>query len=553
MNDIQRKPVALLSVFDKMGIVEFARELVELGFDLLSSGGTAKVLREAGLAVTDVAEISGLPAILDHRVVTLVPQVHGGLLALDTPEHHAELAKIGAKWIDLCCVDLYPLQAEIAREGHTRESVIDKTDIGGPTMLRSAAKGRRITICDPADRMKVIGWLKEGKPDADNFVNALCAKVEGVIADYCLASARYHSDGKIDGMVGTEVLVPKYGENAWQTPAGLYATDNNDPLAIHKFEVVAGQPPSYNNLCDLERMLQTMTHMATGFLPALMCGGAVAVKHGNPCGASAFVDWFGGEDTGFRRGAEIRLLQQMIDGDKRAIFGGLIMTTFDIDEELADILLTHGMKDGRRLLDGIAAPDFTPGAIDALKRKGDKCRFIVNPALQHLGRCDLDRHDRLRYVRGGFLKQPNYVFVATNEMFRVKDPDFPKCFRVNEDFVDGMLAWAVGCTSNSNTITLVKDGMLIGNGVGQQDRVGCCELAIKRARDAGHDPKGAVAYSDSFFPFEDGPKVLIEAGIRAIFATSGSVRDGIVKKTCDDAGVRFYTLPDAEARGFFGH
>lgn len=514
---MERKQVALLSVFDKKGIVEFARELVALGFDLLSSGGTAKVLKEAGIAVTDVAEISGLPAILDHRVVTLVPQVHGGLLALDKPEHHAELAKIGARWIDLCCVDLYPLKDEIAREGHTRESVIEKTDIGGPTMLRSAAKGRRITICDPADRMKVIDWMKAGKPDADSFINALCAKVEGVIADYCLAAARYHSQGEIDGMVGFETLVPKYGENAWQTPAGLYKVHDDDPLALHRFEVVAGQPPSYNNLCDLERLLQTATHIAACFQKEIEI--AIAVKHGNPCGASFD-------------------LRKMVDGDKRAIFGGLVLTTFVLDEELAEILLTHGMESGRRLLDGIVAPSFTSGAIDMLKRKGDKCRLIANPALKNL---KLDRRDRFRYVRGGFLMQPNYTFVPSGASI------------LDENVEDCLLAWAIGSTSNSNTITLVKDGMLIGNGVGQQDRVGCCELAIKRARDAGHDPKGAVAYSDSFFPFEDGPKVLIDAGIRAIFATSGSVRDGIVKKTCDDAGVRFYTLPDAEARGFYGH
>ncbi|MEI7512903.1 MAG: hypothetical protein WCK01_05610 [Candidatus Uhrbacteria bacterium] len=515
---MERKQVALLSVFDKKGIVEFARELVALGFDLLSSGGTAKVLLDAGIAVTDVAELSGLPAILDHRVVTLVPQVHGGLLALDKPEHHAELAKINARWIDLCCVDLYPLKEEIAREGHTRESVIEKTDIGGPTMLRSAAKGRRITICDPEDRMKVIDWLKAGKPDADNFINALCAKVEGVIADYCLAAARYHSHGEIDGMVGTETLVPKYGENAWQSPAGLYKVHDDDPLALHRFQVVAGQPPSYNNLCDLERMLQTATHIAACFQKGVEI--AIAVKHGNPCGA-AFD------------------LRKMIDGDKRAIFGGLVLTTFELDEELADVLLTHGMPEGtRRLLDGIIAPSFTSSAIDMLKRKGDKCRFIVNPALASLS---LDRRDRFRYVRGGFLMQPNYTFVPSGASV------------LDQNVEDCLLAWAIGSTSNSNTITLVKDGMLIGNGVGQQDRVGCCELALKRARDAGHDPKGAVAYSDSFFPFEDGPNVLIDAGIRAIFATSGSVRDAQVREVCDKAGVRFYTLPDAEARGFYGH
>lgn len=538
---MERKPLALLSVYDKKGIVEFAHELVSLGFDLLSSGGTAKVLRDAGLVVTDVAEISGLPAILDHRVVTLVPQVHGGLLALDKPEHHAELARIGAKWIDLCCVDLYPLKEEIAREGHTRESVIEKTDIGGPTMLRSAAKGRRITICDPNDRMKVIGWLKEGKPDADSFVNALCAKVEGVIADYCLAAAREHSGGNIDGMIGTKTLTPKYGENAWQSPAGLYSIGSSDPLALDKFEVVAGQPPSYNNLCDLERMLQTITHIMAA-QRGRSYEAAVAVKHGNPCGAAC--DRVIENDcasTVSRR----KLLENMIDGDKRAIFGGLVLVTFPLDEELADILLTHGMENGRRLLDGIAAPDFTPGAIEQLKRKGDKCRFLKNAALEHPKL--YDAQDRFRYVRGGFLTQPNYTcFPDWRALEKVLQMGY-------EDGFDIPLAWAIGSTSNSNTVTLVKDGMLIGNGVGQQDRVGCCELAIKRARDAGHDPKGAVAYSDSYFPFEDGPQVLTDAGIRAIFATSGSVRDAQVRAVCEAAGVRLYQLPDAEAHGFFGH
>lgn len=523
--DPNRKPLALLSVFDKQGIVEFARELLALDFGLLSSGGTAKVLREAGLPVTDVAEISGLPPILGHRVVTLVPQVHGGLLA--TEDMRDELSQLGYPWIDLCCVDLYPLHAAIAKPDATTESVIKDTDIGGPTMLRSAAKGRRITICDPTDRMKVISWLKEGKPNEAEFLTELCAKVEGTIADYCLASARFHSKGAIDGTVGTLALTPKYGENAYQTPAGLYKVHGDDPLAVHKFAVVAGQPPSYNNLCDIERMLQTMAHMAASGMTGPM---ALAVKHGNPCGAA----WHGQPKD---------VIERMIDGDKRAIFGGLVMTTFEINEELADILLTHGMTESRRLLDGIAAPGFTPGAIEQLKRKGDKCRFLVNPALADLGHGSLDRRDRLRFMRGGFLKQPNYAFV----------PEWNAMGIAGSDRMDIMLAWAIGATSNSNTITLVKDGQLIGNGVGQQDRVGCCQLALKRARDAGHDPKGAVAYSDSFFPFPDGPQTLIEAGIRAIFATTGSVNDNLTREVCSKADVRLYLLPDAEARGFFGH
>ena len=181
---------ALLSVFSKTGIVELARELLALGWNLLASGGTARVLREAGMTVKDVAELVGGSAILGHRVVTLSREIHAGLLA--TPDQRAELEALRLPWIDLVCVDLYPLEEEIARPGATRESVIEKTDIGGPTMIRSAAKGRRIVIVDPADRPMVIQWLKAGRPVEDQFITSLVVKAERTVGEYCLASAAYH-------------------------------------------------------------------------------------------------------------------------------------------------------------------------------------------------------------------------------------------------------------------------------------------------------------------------------------------------------------------------
>jgi phosphoribosylaminoimidazolecarboxamide formyltransferase/IMP cyclohydrolase len=207
------------------------------------------------------------------------------------------------------------------------------------------------------------------------------------------------------------------------------------------------------------------------------------------------------------------------------------------------------MDSGRRLLDGIIAPEFTPAAVEMLKRKGDKCRFLVNGALASLSKNSIDTHKRFRYVRGGLLVQPNYTFVLD-----LKQSSLEKTAPASaEQEKDLLMAWAIGCTSNSNTVTIVKDGMLLGNGVGQQDRVGCCQLAIKRATDARHEVKNAVAYSDSFFPFIDGPGVLADAGILAIFATSGSVRDPDVKKFCAEKNVALYLVPDTEARGFFGH
>lgn len=530
-------PTALLSVYDKRGIVEFAQQLANLGWDIIASGGTAKALVDAGIKVRDVATLVGGGPILGHRVVTLSREVHAGLLAKDTKEDQEELDKLGIPRINLACVDLYPLQAEIASPNSSAESVIEKTDIGGPTMLRSAAKGQRIVICDPVDRQAVIRWLKAGQPLKEDFVRALVAKAEAVVADYCLASARYHGDW--DGMLGRKVRACRYGENGYQVPAALYGTDSSDPLALDKFQLVAGADPSYNNFGDLDRMLQTATHIASAFdvnrgkVPVI----ALGVKHGNPCGAAV------GDDP-------IAVIQKMIAGDTRAIFGGLCMINFPVGEEIAEELLSYLTPPGeRRILDGIVAPSFSEKAIEMLKRKGDKCRFLANPALNLLNRESLDRALRFRYVRGGFLLQPNYTFVLD-----FNDPRLTKTAALPiEKENDLLLAWAVGSTSNSNTITLVRDSALIGNGVGQQDRVSCCQLAIRRATDAGHETSKAVAYSDSFFPFPDGPAVLIEHGIQAVFASSGSVKDKEVTQLCQKWGVPLYLIPDAVGRGFYGH
>jgi phosphoribosylaminoimidazolecarboxamide formyltransferase / IMP cyclohydrolase len=533
------KRTALLSVYNKAGIVEFGRELVEMSWAIYSSGGTAKTLADAGIPVTDVTELVGGGAILGHRVVTLSREIHAGLLARPAEEDLAELESLGIPFIDLVCVDLYPLAEEIGKPGATTESVIEKTDIGGPTMLRSAAKGRRIVVADPASRQEVMDWLKAGEPDPEGFRNKLAADAEVIVADYCLASARYHSGGSYDGVLGTQKLVCKYGENAWQTPASLFSTAaKNDSLDLDRFRVVAGTAPSYNNLAEIDRQLQTITHIAAGFelnfgkVPLI----AIGTKHGNPCGAAV------GQSA-------VDVVRKMVMGDPRAIFGGLVIVNFAINEELAEELMTFGIKEGRRLLDGISAPAFTEGAIQLLGRKGDKCRFLVNPALENLGQDSVDTSPRWRYVRGGFLSQPNYTYIID-----LKDEDLLAIGELTSPQArDVVLAWAVGCTSNSNTLAIVKDGQLIGNGVGQQDRVSCCELAIKRASDAGHTTEGAVAYSDSFFPFPDGPEVLINAGIEAIWSTTGSLKDKDTQELCAKRGVALYQVPDSKGRGFFGH
>jgi phosphoribosylaminoimidazolecarboxamide formyltransferase/IMP cyclohydrolase len=345
-----------------------------------------------------------------------------------------------------------------------------------------------------------------------------------------MASAGYLSGGIYAGFSGERVATCKYGENAWQAPAHLYSTGTPDPLALDKFVVVEGMPPSYNNWCDIDRLLQTMTHITAGYTinQGVNTPIAVGVKHGNPCGAAA--------------GPYLsKVLAKMMAGDPLAIFGGLVMTNFEVDDALCESLTG-------KMLDGIIAPAFTEGAIAMLRRKGNKCRFIVNPALRGLAG-NLDQTPRFRFVRGGFLVQPNYTFI----------PDFGRGEIVKHGNAttaqecDMMFAWAIGSTSNSNTITLVKDEQLIGNGVGQQDRVGAANLAITRAQRSGHDVTGAAAYSDSFFPFPDGPETLIKAGVTAIFASSGSVKDQATIDVCAKHGVALYMVPDQVGRGFFGH
>lgn len=525
---------ALLSVYSKEGIVDFAQQLVAMGWNIFASGGTAKALTSAGIAVTDVAELVGGGAILGHRVVTLSREVHAGLLATTSDADIKELEALGVPFIDLVCVDLYPLEEEITKAEATTESVIEKTDIGGPTMLRSAAKGRRLVIGDPADRQKVLDWLNNGEQDRESFANQLAAKVEFVVANYCMSSARYHGQGEYEGMIGVRKQVCGYGENGWQTPAALYSTGTPDPLALDKFRLVQGASPSYNNFCDLDRLLQTVTHIAAAFERKRFI--AVGGKHGNPCGASISSD-------------PTKAIKRMVEGDIRAIFGGLVMTNFVLTAELAETLLTHQQSPGPRLLDGVIVPEATDEAIEMLKRKGDKCRLFVNPALISLGKHSLDTNLRMRYVRGGFLAQPNYSFVLDLSHQNVQKDGFLNP-EMHEDL---LLAWAVGSTSNSNTITLVRDGQLIGNGVGQQDRVGASELALKRARDANHDIDGAVAYSDSFFPFPDAVEVLAKAGVGAILSSSGSINDDKVREVCHKYGVSLCMIPDKMGRGFFGH
>jgi phosphoribosylaminoimidazolecarboxamide formyltransferase / IMP cyclohydrolase len=537
---------ALISLYDKEGIEEFADGLTGLGWNIYASGGTAKRIEGAGIEVTDVAELVGGSAILGHRVVTLSREVHAGLLAKrDSKEDRAELERLGIPLIDLAAVDMYPLLEALADPSSTDDDILEKTDIGGPTMLRSAAKGRRIVLSRVEQRPEVLAWLQTGKPDEEEFRKHLAGIAEFEAATYILESAKHIGGSAFFGITGEKVAEPLYGENPWQKNAGVYISrGSKNPLAFHRFEQHGGIEPSYNNVAEFaERMTQTMTHIAAGFeknfgsVPAI----AIGVKHGNACGA-AFDD------------DPAEAIKKMLRGDPRAIFGGSVMLNFELDEELANLLMHYGVKKGAtRPLDIVVAAGIEQEVTEVLQRKTGRLRLLTNPALLELGVQSLDTAQRYRYIPDGVVVQDNYTFVPKLK----KEAQISAGGWVSEQQEkDLILAWGVGSTSNSNTIPIVKDGMLLGNGVGQQDRVGAAELAIKRAVDSKHKTrlKGAVGYSDSFFPYPDAPESLVEAGIGVILTSSGSINDPKVFERMKELGIKsFLTMPDGEVRGFFGH
>ena len=557
---MQQERWAFFSLTDKKDADVYARRLVALGIKILSAGNTCKLLAEGGIPVMDLAELVGGGAILGHRVLSLSRELYAGLLA-DTlsTDQMAELIALHLPFVDFVYCNFYDMPKAIAEAASMADRmaaiayVVEKTDVGGPSMVHAGAKGLRIVVCRKADMDSVLCELETNGDVSLATRQTLRARAEYEVCRYIGHSAVFHSEGRFQIFAGERICEFK-GENAPQSPAGLFSVGAIDPLALNNFKLVDGSPPSYNNWCDVDRLLQTMTHLATGWMLNYGCVPkiAAAVKHGNVCGAMV-----NDSDT---------YISRTIKGDPRAVFGGLIMTNFRVNEAMASIM-AMSMPQGKALFDGVIAPSFSEEAIEVLARKSGKCRIMVNPALQ-AGELLLDKAPRFRYVRGGFLQQPNYTYVLD-----FKDPEMQVYGQRNHQAEkDLLLAWGVGATGNSNTVTITRNQMVIGNGTGRQDRVGGAELAVKIAVDAGHSTNnwwrqmlyrfglskkagldGAVAYSDSFIPFEDAVIVLIKAGVKAIFSTSGSIRDKYVQELCVKHGVTLYQLPDAKARGFFGH
>ena len=485
-------PTALLSVSDKTGLVEFARGLVELGWALVSTGGTAKALRAAGLAVREVGDLTGFPEMLEGRVKTLHPAVHGGLLARrDKPEHMAALADHGIGTIDLVAVNLYPFEETAARAGESQEAIIEQIDIGGPSMLRSAAKNfASVTVVvDPADYGRVVESLKAEDDDLD-LRRLLAEKVFARTAAYDAAIAYWFSCERSETFPDRLTLsleratTLRYGENPGQR-AAFYVERSGE--GIDALSQKGGKELSFNNLLDLEGALFASDPFAGETCCAI-------VKHTTPCGLATAA-------------STLEAYRKALACDPVSAFGSVISFTVPIDDETAAAVSSL-------FVECVVAPKFSDGALEILGRKKN-LRVLEGRAQWRENALDYKR------VRGGLLTQDRAARDSGAEEWRVVTRRQP----TEQELTDLRFAWRAVGSVKSNAIVLARDGATIGIGAGQMSRVDAAFLSVHKARLSGHDTRGSVMGSDAFFPFRDGVEQAAEAGVSAIVQPGGSVRD----------------------------
>lgn len=520
---------ALISVTDKTGIVEFAHALVEnFGVEVISTGGTAKVLEEAGIPVTPIEEFTGFPEMMDGRVKTLHPKVHGGLLARrDSKKHMAEAEEHGIQMIDLVCVNLYEFEKTVARPDVTFEDAIEHIDIGGPSMLRSAAKNNDsvTVVCDPADYDAILEEMHvHGGATTKNTRRRLAAKVYTRTAAYDTAISMWLNtylelqDEAIDpddpfdipsvfGMQLTKVQDLRYGENPHQTAAVFrFGSDfeqlGSSPNPLVGAEQIQGKELSYNNFLDADAAWNAVREFDE---PAV-----VILKHQNPCGSAVADDVTTAYDRAFAC-------------DPKSAFGGIIA----VNREVPLSLVEHFADVNKQFVEVLIAPSYTPEALERLSRR-QNLRVLATGGAE--GHAKLE----LRSVDGGMLVQ--CVDTVDEDPSEFTCPTSRK--PTDQEMRDLLFAWNVVKTVKSNAILVAKDQAGIGMGPGQPNRVDSALLACERAEDAcermGVEPTGFVAASDAFFPFRDNVDVLAEHGVTAIIQPGGSVRDDESIKACDD-------------------
>ncbi|MGC4030652.1 MAG: bifunctional phosphoribosylaminoimidazolecarboxamide formyltransferase/IMP cyclohydrolase [Tepidisphaeraceae bacterium] len=510
---------ALISVSDKTGLAEFATALVkEFNVALLSTGGTAKFLRDAGLNVTDVSDVTGFPEMMDGRVKTLHPKIHGGLLALrDHPEHAAAMQAHNIEAIDLVCINLYPFEQTVAKPGTTFEEAIENIDIGGPSMVRSAAKnhGYVAVVTAASQYDKVLGDLrKHGGQTCEKHRRKLAAEAFVRTGKYDNAIAAYFAKVIDAASVPAEPIALRYGENPHQK-AFLHASPKPKAASVAHAVQHHGKELSYINVLDADAALAVVKEFDT---PA-----ACIVKHATPCGVG----------TG-------TVLAEAVDrayaSDPVAAFGGIVAVNTPLDKAAAELLTT-----GQKFLEVIVAPSYSPDALDLLKTRWKNVRLLeVGPMfdddntrlLQRQGVGDVVEgvHVFEQTIFGGKLvQQRDWVGIVDSEWKTVSSRQ-----PTAEELADLKVAWLACKHVKSNAITIAKGSATVGIGGGQVDRVGAARIAVEKA---GERAKGAVAASDAFFPFPDGPKLLIDAGVTAIVQPGGSVRDAETIDLCNARGV----------------
>ncbi len=501
---------ALVSVSDKTGVVEFARGLAALGVQILSTGGTAKLLEKEGLRVTEVSAHTGFPEMLDGRVKTLHPKIHGGILARrDLREHMAALEQAGIPPIDLIAVNLYPFQATVADPDCTLANAIENIDIGGPTMLRAAAKnhGGVAVVVDPADYEAVLAELRAGGGVSAATRFALAKKVFAHTAGYDGAISNYLSslDAEEKRRPYPDVLTlqfikrqdMRYGENPHQS-AAFYRDQQPVAGGIASFSVLQGKELSYNNVADADAAWECVKSFAE---PA-----CVIVKHANPCGV-AIAD------------SALAAYRKAFKTDPTSAFGGILAFNRALDRAAAEEI-------GKQFAEVIIAPRVEPAAREFLAAK-QNLRVLEVP-LSH----ETQAHDTKR-VGGGLLVQSSDARVLERKDLTVRTKKKP----TDAQLADLLFAWKVAKYVKSNAIVFCRDGATVGVGAGQMSRLDSARIAAIKAKHAGLEIAGSVVASDAFFPFRDGLDAVIDAGAVAVIQPGGSVRDDEVIAAADERGV----------------
>lgn len=502
---------ALISVSDKTGVVEFAKGLVALGWEILSTSGTMKLLKESGVPVTSVSDVTGFPEICDGRVKTLHPKIHGALLARrDIPEHMKELKDNDIETIDLVCVNLYPFRETIAKPNVTMEDAVEHIDIGGPSMLRSSAKNwESVTVvCNPADYETVLSEIKAGGNTTRETRLKLSAKAYTHTAEYDMAISTYmRAQAGLPEKLFLEYDLKqelRYGENPHQE-AKFFASTVKEPFSLATAEQLNGKELSYNNIQDANATLNIAREFDEPF--------CVGVKHMNPCGSA----------TG-KTIAEA--WKKAYEADKTSIFGGIVAANREIDLETAQMLKPI-------FLEIVMAPSFAPDALELLCTKKNLRVLKVDMTK--------DNTVRKQYVsmNGGMLVQDrdiNTKPVAADQCVTELKP-------TAEQLADMEFAWKIVKHVKSNAIVVAKGGMTYGVGAGQMNRIGSAEIALKQAqntlKEEGKDimTEGLVLASDGFFPFNDCVALAAEYGIKAIVQPGGSIRDEDSIKLADEKGI----------------